>query len=61
MYQQGYAIASAERALCDRVYLTPGYYFDNLRSINRDKVEEIASIYNNKRLLLEIKKLRNGT
>jgi len=60
-HNHGYAIATLERALCDRVYLTPGYYFDNLRSINREKVEEIAQIYGNKRLLLDIAKLKNVT
>lgn len=60
-HRQGYAIASPERALCDRLYLTPNHYFDNLRSIDRDKAEEIASIYDNKRLLLDIQRLKNGT
>ena len=60
-YNQWYAMASPERALCDRLYLTPNYYFDNLRNIDRNKVEEIAQIYNNKRLLLDIKKLKNDT
>jgi len=60
-YKHGYAIASPERALCDRLYLTPGYYFDNLRSINWNKVMEISHIYDNKRLLLDIVKLKYGT
>lgn len=52
--QQNYLIASVERAICDRLYVTPDYYFDNLRNIHRPKVYEIAQIYNNKRLLLDI-------
>jgi hypothetical protein len=47
-------VASVERALCDRVYLSPGYYFDNLRGIDWNKALEIAKIYNNKRLLKEL-------
>ena len=60
-YRQGYAIASPERALCDRLYLTPNHYFDNLRSIDWEKLEEIATIYDNKRLLLDVKHLKDGT
>lgn len=60
-YVNGYRIASIERAICDRIYFTPGYYFDNLRNIDWDKVEKIAKIYDNKRMFLDIKKLKNGT
>ncbi|MDP3381306.1 MAG: hypothetical protein Q8S84_07580 [bacterium] len=49
-------IASKERAVCDRIYLSKNYYFDNLESINLEKLEEISQIYN-KRVILEIKKL----
>ncbi len=61
VYKDGYAIATLERALCDRIYLSPSYHFDNLRSINWNKVLEIAKIYDNKRLILDIEKLKNGT
>lgn len=49
-----YAIASPERALCDRIYLTPQYYFDNLKSIDWEFCIEIAKIYENKKLLSDI-------
>ncbi len=49
-------IASVERALADRIYLTPGYYFDNLRGIDVKKLKEISMIYN-KRTQREIKKI----
>ncbi|MCK5415860.1 hypothetical protein KAI92_00345 [Candidatus Parcubacteria bacterium] len=39
-------IASMERAVADRVYLTPGYYFDNLRGIEIKKLKNISKIYN---------------
>ncbi len=51
-----YIIASKERALCDRIYLTKNYYFDNLENLNFQKLEEIAKIYN-KRVILTINKL----
>ena len=60
IYKDWYAIATLERALCDRLYLTPWYYFDNLRGIDWSVVETIAKIYQNKRLILDIKKLKDG-
>jgi len=60
VYKDNYAIATVERALCDMLYLNPSYYFDNLRSINWEKVFEIAKIYNNKRLILDLEKIKNG-
>jgi len=51
-----YMIASTERAICDRLYLSPWYYFDNLEHIDMQKLEEISQIYN-KRVILEVKKL----
>jgi hypothetical protein len=52
-------IASLERAICDRIYISPNYYFDNLSDVNWDKLEEIAQIYN-KRVIKEIKLLRKN-
>ncbi len=49
-------MASVERAIADRIYLTPGYYFDNLRGIDVKKLKEISTIYN-KRTQREIKKI----
>jgi len=51
-----YIIASKERAICDRIYLSKNYYFDNLEWIDKEKILEISQIYN-KRVILEIKKL----
>lgn len=51
-----YLIASSERAICDRLYLSSNYYFDNLENINKDKLIEISKIYN-KRVILEVNKL----
>jgi len=49
-------IASVERAIADRIYLTPGYYFDNLREVNIKKLKKISQIYN-KRTQREIKNI----
>lgn len=51
-----YAIATAERAVCDRIYLSPSYYFDNLEPLRKDTLLEIAEIYN-QRVVLSVKKL----
>jgi len=42
----GYFIASKERAFLDQLYLVSNFYFDNLETLDRDKVRQIASIYN---------------
>ena len=46
--QNGYAIAGAERAFLDRIYLSKNYYFDNLEPIDWGKAEDLIKIYNNK-------------
>lgn len=51
-----YLIATPERAICDRIYLSPNYYFDNLENIDKQKLADISQIYN-KRVILEVKKL----
>lgn len=55
-----YMIATKERAVCDRMYLTPSYYFDNLESLDQDLLEKLSYIYN-KATNLRIKELlKNG-
>lgn len=55
-----YMIATKERAVCDRMYLTPSYYFDNLESLDQDLLEKLSHIYN-KATNLRIKELlKNG-
>lgn len=51
------SIASKERALLDTLYLSPGFYLDNLRSLNWDAVFEYLPIYQNKRLEKEIHRI----
>lgn len=55
-YKSNYIIACKERAVCDRLYLSKNYYFDNLEWLNFNKLEQISKIYN-KRVILEVKKI----
>lgn len=58
--KKNYSIACPERALLDMIYLNKNYHFDNLSSIDGDRVFEILPIYNNKRMEKEVKKYRNN-
>ena len=49
--KEGYSFATPERAFLDTIYLSPKFYFDNLRSINWQKCHEIVKIYGNKQLI----------
>jgi len=46
----GCSIATKERAFLDRIYVSKDYHFDNLASLDWDKVFTIVPIYHNKRL-----------
>jgi hypothetical protein len=52
-----YAIATKERAFLDLLYLSPGYFVDNLFALDRSEVEKILPIYQNKRLEREVARL----
>lgn len=54
-HEKGYAIATPERAFLDRLYVSKDYHFDNLRSLDWNKVMKILPIYNNKRLEKKVK------
>ncbi len=54
-HKDGVAIATRERAFLDRLYVSKDYHFDNLRSLDWNKVMEILPIYNNKRLEKKVK------
>jgi predicted transcriptional regulator of viral defense system len=47
---KGYNMASIERAICDTLYIFPNASFDNLRSVDPDKLVAIAKIYNSPKL-----------
>jgi len=55
-HKDGIAMATKERALLDRLYVSKKYYFDNLRGVDWDKVFEILPIYHNKRMEKTVKK-----
>ena len=55
-HKDGVGIATKERALLDRVYVSKDYYFDNLHGVDWDKVFEILPIYHNKRMEKTVKK-----
>ncbi len=49
--EKNYSIATPERAFLDTIYLSPKFYFDNLRSINWELCLELVKIYDNKQLV----------
>ena len=53
------SIATVERAVCDRIYLSSNYYFDNLRVLSSEKLFAISKIYN-KRVQEEVGSLIKG-
>jgi predicted transcriptional regulator of viral defense system len=53
------AIATSERAFLDTLYLYSDYHFDNLRSLDWDKVMKILPIYGNKRMRIKVEFLMN--
>lgn len=46
--KEGYFIATLERAFLDAVYIYRNYHFDNLGTIDWEKVEKLKKIYKNK-------------
>jgi hypothetical protein len=59
--KNNYSIATKERAFLDVLYLNTDYYFDNLSSMDWDKVQEILPVYGgNKRMAKIVKILRDN-
>lgn len=48
--KENYSIATKERAFLDIIYLNKDYHFDNLASLNWEKIFEMLAIYANKRM-----------
>lgn len=48
------SVASPERAFLDTIYIHKDYHFDNLGSLNWDKVFEMLPIYKNKRMAKKV-------
>lgn len=55
--QENVSIATPERAFLDTLYLNKSYYFDNLRSLDRQKVLSLLPLYGNKKLEERAKKM----
>lgn len=51
------SIANKERAFLDTLYANTDYHFDNMRSLNWDKIYTILPIYNNKRMTKTVDQL----
>lgn len=51
------SIATKERAFLDTLYINTDYHFDNVRSLNWNKVYAILPIYDNKRMAKTINQL----
>lgn len=51
------SIASKERAFLDILYINTDYQFDNIRSLNWDKIYAILPIYGNKRMTRAVDQL----
>ncbi len=60
LFKDNYNVATPERAFLDMVYLFPGYYFDNLNSIDWDKCFELAVMYKNKQMIKRLKKYKKN-
>jgi len=56
--KENYHIASPERAFLDVVYSNKEYHFDNLSSLNWEKVFEILPIYKNKNMEKRVNKYK---
>ena len=59
--KNNYAIASAERAFLDVLYLNKNYHFDDLSSLDWNKILEILPIYTNKRMEKEVKEYQKAS
>jgi len=49
------SIATKERAFLDTIYSNKDYHFDNIVSLNWDKVFQMLPMYNNKRMAKKVK------
>jgi len=58
--KDNYFEATKERAFLDALYLYKDYHFDNLEQLNKEKVMELAKIYNNKALIKRTKSYFNA-
>lgn len=60
-HEDGYAIATPERAFLDRVYISKDYHFDNLANLDWNTIFDILPIYHNKRMERKIQEYFKST
>lgn len=51
------SIATVERAFLDMLYINNDYHFDNIRPLNWNKVFQILSVYDNKRMTKKVNEI----
>jgi len=56
-FKNNYWITSPERAFLDLLYLNKNYHFDNLDSLDKEKIFKILPIYKNKALEKSVKEI----
>jgi len=56
--QDGFSIATPERAFLDMIYLFPRYSFDNLGSLDWKSCDSLARLYSNKQLVKRLNSYR---
>jgi len=59
--ENGYFIASRERAFLDAIYLYKNYHFDNLNSIDWDLCRKLAGIYKSNALIERLGSYHNDS
>lgn len=52
-----YTTADKERTITDCLYVFPGFSFDNLEGVDKEKLLRLSKIYDNKRVVQEVKKI----
>lgn len=52
-----YTTADKERTITDCLYVFPGFSFDNLEGVDKEKLITLSKIYDNKRVGQEVKKI----
>ncbi len=52
-----YFIATPERAFCDKIYKDGLSYFDDTTELDEKELKKISKIYNNKRVVKDVKKV----
>jgi len=50
-------MATPERAFLDILYLSPGFYFDNINPLDVDTINKLLPMYNSKALNARVKKI----